>query len=136
MHANKGITFDLDAIRRLHPRHKLLRFSATTGNTTLQPAGAYDTWVFVDGQPQFRREHISAPIAFRIAVELNDQNRFLTLVATDGGDEYWWDCVIFGDPRLEVAVIEDRAEGTKEKHLLESGRGETPEKSGRKERTP
>ena len=33
MHANKGITFDLDAIRRANPGCRLLRFRAMAGNT-------------------------------------------------------------------------------------------------------
>ena len=33
MHANKGITFDLEAIRRANPGWKLLRFCAVAGNT-------------------------------------------------------------------------------------------------------
>ena len=37
-----------------------------------------------------------------IAVRLKDQDRFLTLVATDGGNGFDWDFVMFGDPRLEL----------------------------------
>ena len=33
MPANKGITFDLEAIRRANPGYKLLRFRAVAGNT-------------------------------------------------------------------------------------------------------
>ena len=33
MHANKGITFDLDAIRRANPGDKLVRFRTVVGNT-------------------------------------------------------------------------------------------------------
>ena len=44
--------------------------------------------------------------ALRIAVKLTDRNRFLSLVATDGGDGNCCDWDIFGDPVLELETAE------------------------------
>ena len=60
-------------------------------------------WVFVDGQRRFAREKINVDNgALSIAIRLKDQDHFLTLAATDGGNGYDWDFVMFGDPRLEL----------------------------------
>lgn len=109
MHANKGITFDLDAIRRANPGGRILRFRATAGNTeTVSAKGTTargDLWVFVDGQPRFKRRYVSSLSgAISINIPIGDNNRFLTLTATDGGHgiEYSW--ITFGDPRLELRL--------------------------------
>jgi hypothetical protein len=117
MHANKGITFDLEAIRRANPRCKLMRFSAAAGRALYGNAesggdpGKADVWVFVDGQLRFRREKITAQDGeLKVVIPLDDQNRFLTLVATDGGDETFADLVIFGDPKLILAEYSEAAQ--------------------------
>ena len=48
----------------------------------------------------FRREGMLPNKESRIRVGLDEGDRYLSLVVTDGGDGYSWDCVIFGDPRL------------------------------------
>ena len=108
MDANKGVTFDLEAIRRANPGYKLVRFRAVAGNTeqvSEKGAPVYaDVWVFVDGQVQFRRREITRYNgAMPIVIPINDKDRFLTLVATDGGNGYQQDHIMFGDPRLELA---------------------------------
>ena len=114
MHANKGITFDMDTIRRANPGGRLLRFRATAGNTeTIYAKGTTahgDLWVFVDGQPRFKRRYINSfSGAIPINTPINDNDRFLTLAATDGGHaiEYSW--ITLGDPRLELrtTTLED-----------------------------
>ena len=64
LHANKGITFDLEAIRRANPGCRLLRFRAIAGNTeTVSAKGesvCADFWVLVDGQSRFQRREINA----------------------------------------------------------------------------
>ena len=68
-----------------------------------------DVWVFVDGQVRFRRREITRfNGAMPIAIPINDNDRFLTLVATDGGNGYQQDHIMFGDPRLELAPAKDR----------------------------
>jgi hypothetical protein len=107
MHANKGITFDLRAIRLANADCKLVRFQTVTGNTERVSEKGYpvwaDVWVFVDGQVKFRRREINRYNgAMQIVIPINDQDRFLTLVATDGGNGYGLDHIVFGDPRLEL----------------------------------
>ena len=97
--SNNGITFDLDAIRRANPGFKPVRFVATVGNTEIASEDGLevvyaDIWVLVDGQVRFRRREINKcsgvfPIAFSIAKE----DRFLTLVSTDGGNDAGFDWI-------------------------------------------
>jgi hypothetical protein len=115
LHANKGITFDLDAVRRANPGYRVARFRAAAGNTEIgsekygEPLYA-DIWVLVDGQVRFRRREITGYNgAFTITFPLDQQDRFLTLVATDGGNGHQWDWIIFGDPRLELAPTKHTA---------------------------
>lgn len=89
MHANLGITFDLQAIRQSVPGAGIARFGSGFGvsqSATNRPCNA-DFWVLVDGQVRFSRLGVREKgLAGRIDIELTDQERFLTLVATDGGD--------------------------------------------------
>ena len=99
LHANKGITFDLEAIRRANPNWRLTRFHAVGGNAAADSVA--DLWVFVDGQPRFFRRQISGGYgACPITISLGEEDRFLTLAATDGGDGVNGDWIIFCDPRL------------------------------------
>ena len=107
LHANKGVTFDLEAIRRAYSDYKLLRFRAAAGNTETasergRPVSA-DLWVLVDGQIRFRRRGINRSHgAYSVVVPLDANDRFLTLAATDGGDTINTDWIVFGDARLEL----------------------------------
>ena len=107
VHANKGITFNLDAIRRSNPGHEVLRLRAVAGNVeTESQKGANvsaDIWVLVDGQVRFkRREFNGYDGAATVAIPIHASDRFLTLAATDAGNTYMCDQIIFGDPRLEL----------------------------------
>jgi hypothetical protein len=108
VNANKGITFNLEAIWKANPGYKPLRFRAVAGNAERasekgEPVYA-DVWVFVDGQVSWRRRQINRYNgAMPIMIPLTANDRFLTLVATDGGNGYQQDHIIFGDPRLELA---------------------------------
>jgi hypothetical protein len=63
-----------------------------------------DVWVLVDGERRSgRRGANSTNGAYSIVSPIADNDRFLTLVATDSGDGLYWDWVLFGDPRLEMA---------------------------------
>jgi hypothetical protein len=112
IHANQGITFDLIAIRRSNPGWKPVRFRAALANPETGcdqglPTMA-DAWVFVDGQMRTRFRQIngySGALPVNIPIEPHD--RFLTLVATDGGNSIDHDWVIFGDPRLELKKTSD-----------------------------
>ena len=106
--ANNGITFDLDAIRRANPGCKPVRFRATAGNTEIASedglAEVYaDFWVLVDGQIRFRRREINKFTGvFPISLPIAKEDRFLTLVASDGGNDIGFDWILFGDPVLEL----------------------------------
>jgi len=90
LHSNIGVTFDLQAIRQSLPNLELKSFKAWGG---LTEALAYlkkdrpdiDFWVLVDGQIKYERKMLQiedGPVSFEI--ELHPQNRFLTLIVTEG----------------------------------------------------
>jgi hypothetical protein len=61
--------------------------------------------VLVDGQSRFRRREINGTNgAFPALVPIDERDRFLTLAATDGGNTYMCDQIIFGDPQLDLAT--------------------------------
>jgi len=105
-HPDAGLTFDLAAIRRLHPRASLVRFRATAGSP--MKAGAKnraDVYVLVDGVVRFSRTgFVAGDGAFAIDVPLTAQDRFLTLVTTGGGDGVSADQVLIADPVLDVSA--------------------------------
>jgi hypothetical protein len=119
MHANKGITFDLDAIRRSNPGCSMLRFHAVTGNAettqTQKGVGVFaDIWVLVDGQVRLKRREVSSYNgAMPVTVPIHAKDRFLTLAATDGGNSHMCDHIIFGDPQLDLATPETPGSETK-----------------------
>jgi hypothetical protein len=112
MHTNKGVTFNLEAIRQANPGQRLLRFLATVGNTETNsminasnPTTA-DLWILVDGNLRYHRHGINGCTgAFSVVVPIGDKDRFLTLASTDGGDGIRWDWIIFGDPHLEMTPV-------------------------------
>jgi len=105
VHANKGITFDLRAIRQANPGWHLTRFCATAGITS--DASVADFWVLVDGHIRFRRWQTNSTYgAIPISVAISENERFLTLAATDGGNGISADWTIFGDPHLQLTKEE------------------------------
>ncbi len=93
MHANAGITFDLDAIRNDLMDLEIVSLDALCAiapNPTLnQPvalesmAGRADFWIVVDGQ--VRKSLIAMPIdsSEAIHIPIQPQDRFLTIITTD-----------------------------------------------------
>jgi hypothetical protein len=110
IHANGGITFDLDAIRRATGSRRIMRFRAVAGNaaTMAETKTVYaDLWVLVDGKKRFVRGQEAGRVGpVLVGVPLNENDRFLTLAFTDGGDGCGWDWTILGDPRLDIVVTE------------------------------
>lgn len=112
MHANLGITFDLNAIRALCPDIKITHFVAQTGIADFEePASCNaDFWVLVNGQVRASRRNVTLKGVLRdMSVELNPSDRFLTLITTDGGDidrlgdyqrSYRCDWCVFAKPVL------------------------------------
>ena len=113
MHANNGITFDLQAIRKANQAYRPIRFRAAVGNVETK-TDAYergdttaDVWVLLDGKVRFKlREINSYNGVLSVNIEIGNTNRFLTLVSTDGGNGIPKDWILFGDPRLELLPIE------------------------------
>ena len=100
LHANAGITFDLAEIAKAAPVVNP-RFRAVVGyGGTTAEAGA-DYFVFVDGSLLGSGRIGADDGGTAIDVSLPPAARFLTLVATDGGNGIGMDQIFFGDARLE-----------------------------------
>jgi hypothetical protein len=110
IHANGGITFDLDAIRRATGGGRITRFRAVGGNaaTMADIKTVYaDLWILVDGKQRFVRGQDAGRVGPTfVDVSLKDKDRFLTVAFTDGGDGCGWDWTMLGDPHLDVIVSE------------------------------
>jgi mono/diheme cytochrome c family protein len=112
LHANAGITFDLAeifaAVAIVNPR-----FRAVVGYGGRTAEAGADYFVFVDGVLE-----ASGRIGFddggtTLDISLPPGAKFLTLVATDGGNGIGMDQIFFGDARIEgdpPALAADRRE--------------------------
>ena len=85
MHANSGITFDLDRMRENLPAFELTAFRSLCGRTPINPAlekdEPADIYVLVDGQVRFHYENVTTQDDSRLLdVSLSGDDRFLTLV--------------------------------------------------------
>lgn len=116
IHANQGITFDLQAIRE-YTKMEIDRFtsncglSETYGNyaEAIRKARNYQDvkrpkasfCVLVDGREKFIRNdmtYLDGPVM--ISIDIAPQDRFLTLVTTEGSDKNDGDWTLFGEPIL------------------------------------
>ncbi len=90
MHANMGITYDLEAIRRLLPEAmNIVRFRSQLGIENEAPrheTSNADFWILIDGQLRYQKEQVKAGELYSVDFELNEADQFLTLVITDGRD--------------------------------------------------
>lgn len=113
LHANSGVTFDLDAIRR-KTGGRILRLRAVGGNAATFTDVARiraDLWVLVDGKQRLvRHEEPGRGDPIYISVPLKRTDRFLTLAFTDGGDGCGWDWTLLGDPQLDLVLTEPAAD--------------------------
>ncbi len=101
LHANAGITFDLQQLSADSPV-PLARFSAVVGYGGNQSRPSAEFWVLLDGE-LLQRGKLGREDVVSLRIALAKGARFLTLVSTDGGDGYSHDQISFGDPRLEFA---------------------------------
>ena len=120
MHANLGITFDLNAVRALCPDIKMVRFVSQYGVADFEEQSGCnaDFWLLIDGQVrQSKRNVTTKGVLSNVSIELGPSDRFLTLVTTDGGDidrmgayqrAYTCDWCVFVEP----ALILETEEGT------------------------
>ena len=109
MHANVGITIDLHAIRQQYQRPlKTLRgvvahLEKSHVSQPFHPQARTSFEIFVDGELRYQREgfcRLDGDAMF--GADLLPQDRFLTLVVTDGGDGPIYDRVILLDPIIEL----------------------------------
>ena len=105
LHANAGITFDLEAVRRA-TKYGELRFTAVAGygGRTVEPSAVF--WVFLDGELH-TSQRIGRNDAIPLEINLPKTIRFLTLISTDGGNGYGHDQISFGDPTLTPTHIRE-----------------------------
>ncbi len=112
MHANVGITFDLDALRKKH-KQAVVRFEAVAGKTSKLQA---DCWVLVDGQMRWKATELKGS-TWLVKVEIKPGDRFLTVASTDGGQKQigaMW--TVLGDPVLRTVATEiEQGENSAEK---------------------
>ena len=112
IHSNAGITFDLSSYRLRLPGATIKRFVSEVGISDSAPKSYTAAfWVLVDGQ---MRHHNAEPMkqgkSEKIAIDIRDKDRFLTLVVTDGGgygaeqdrNGIGYDWCIFGRPVLKL----------------------------------
>jgi hypothetical protein len=111
LHANSGITYDLNAFRQRLPGNRILRFSAVLGIPNCVPDEPLKTiaefWILADGQVRYKTT-LSRGAAEPAEVEIAETDRFLTLVVTDGGSQntdfdrnaIGYDWCIFGGAKL------------------------------------
>jgi hypothetical protein len=103
-HAQKGITFDLDAIEAAHGGRQIVAFTAVAGDSRPKPAGDVGILVLVDGVERFRQlGMVNTETA--IDLRLLPGDRFLTLVATNSGGGNNSDHAYFGDPFLHIEAL-------------------------------
>ncbi|WP_158520962.1 DUF1553 domain-containing protein [Fuerstiella marisgermanici] len=101
LHANAGITFDLDAIRSASHQTEM-RFTAKLGYFGAVGGHRADAWVFLDGKLVAEFPKLTRDMGLQdIDLPVPGDARFLTLVATDGGNGYSHDQIGFGDPKLK-----------------------------------
>ena len=100
IHANAGITFDLEAIRQ-STGLKGMRFTSRAGYFGAIGGHRADLWVLVDGKKSVSFRHLTRERGLQdIDLDIPPTARFLTLIATDGENGYSMDQIGFGDPQL------------------------------------
>lgn len=104
LHPTAGLTFDLAAIRRVHPTFSLAHFCAIAGNTCRRPQardGKFEFQILVDGDSRFRHTFVMND-AIPIDVPIGRTDHFLTLLATSKTLDIAFQDLILGDPTFEA----------------------------------
>lgn len=107
MHANAGITFNLDAIRGNLPADVSIKtFTASYGisETAIAVSEQYDPdadfYVFIDGQPKLcKKDYHRSEGTLMIEIPIRSSDRYLTLACTEASTNAA-DWTLFGDPAL------------------------------------
>jgi hypothetical protein len=126
MHSNIGVTFNLDAVRGQFSDQSIRRFQASVGTLSffrgyaIVPAEQlalnyteFDVWIVVDGQLRAKTERVHWDSLLDLDVPLAAEDRFLTIIVTDGGiirsagnNENHYDLCGLADMRFEMESIE------------------------------
>lgn len=122
MHSNIGVTFNLDAVRQQFPGQSIRRFQTVAGTLSIFRGYAilpaeqltlnyteFDVWIVVDGQLRTKAERVHWDSLIDLDVPLAADDRFLSIVVTDGGiirslgnNENHYDLCGLADMRFEM----------------------------------
>jgi hypothetical protein len=102
MHSNACITFNLDAMRKAMPGFHVTSFRSRCvlieKSDRIRTEKA-DVFVLVNGETKFKQVGFDQNgLALNVDIPLTDNDRFLTLAATDGNDSIAIDWVGFAEP--------------------------------------
>lgn len=101
IHANAAITFDLRKLQSASPK-PFNRFTASVGYFGETPLRGASVFVYLDGQLVSSFENIGRDDGvLSLSFPIAEENRFLTLMATDSGNGISHDQICFIDPVLE-----------------------------------
>lgn len=115
LHANKGITFDIDPLRKFHNAQKMI-FHTVLGHLGEKNQSILDVSIFLDGQQVSQHVGIKAQqVGIPIRIEINPTARFLTFLITQGTDGISHDQAILGDARFEIEEDESFLKGVADK---------------------
>jgi FecR protein len=110
MHANVGITLDLQALRRGYStslkslRGTLAHLEQSYVSQPFQPGARATFQIFVDGELRYERSEFSRQDGDAMfGTELHDTDQRLSIVVTDGNDGPVYDRVILVDPIFEIS---------------------------------
>jgi hypothetical protein len=110
LHANVGITLDLDAIRRGYGvslkslRGVVAHLEQSYVSQPFQPQALSTFQIYVDGEMRYERSSFCRQDGDAMfGTELGDSDRLLSVVVTDGNDGPVYDRVILLDPLFEIA---------------------------------
>jgi hypothetical protein len=115
MHANAGITFDLNRIRAAHGDMRIVRFRSLCGISETVAEFSNGYWksqrikvgfrVLVDGKLRFNRELTAVPAqSAEIDITLEESDRFLTLITTECHPDRPFAWSLFARPILELSA--------------------------------
>ena len=99
MYSNKGITFDLDAIRAANPNREIDDFSSILGTFTTTGA-AYR--VYIDGDFKASGNLNTATQGVSRSIPISRSQRFLTLISWYRNSGGGGDAIVYADPYLSV----------------------------------
>ena len=104
LHANAAITFDLEQLRKAGAPAEM-KFTASAGYFGETPQNGASFGVYVDGELRLQRDKIGRDDGvILVDITIPQKARFLTLMATDGGNGISHDQIGFADAWLTSAA--------------------------------